>query len=467
VQNDQIEVLLKEYDALRAEINIANTQYRRTVGLSYLYLPALVTATGIFSSAAQNGSSSILAAMKSSSAQELWLCILSLAILMGFSLFANALDSLSMMLLMGTRCARIEQRINQELGGTFLEWDSRVLPRWFSASYIGKGLWIKPQVLLAAWTFLFVGATNAFLCVIAFIVAPHYSLIFSISVAVITLFNILQWLLTFVTGAAEMRRIINSPGDEPSRTIVSFELSSETTLAPTLREAWPIVLVSVVFGPLPLALCAILTNSFWPSSPHPFPFLKILSVALGDSLLLPVFNAYAFRLFRLYARRLSVGTSRLGFYVMGTIVAALGGQYWLHSAWASDQYTGFMDLTKGAISVAGWWHLIYAGLETTVVLTYLFIWITSIAVDGNSHRVAATGWRWFVAYCSLGIVDLVLHWRTAFVNLRFFEVLRIESPNLIKLLLALVILDLFRRAHRGLRSSSETSEQAPGAAART
>jgi hypothetical protein len=278
VQNDRIEVLLKEYDAKRTEINIANTQYRQTVGLSYLYLPALVTATGIFSSAAQSGSFPLLATVKSNMAQELWLAILTLATLMGFSLFASALDSLSMILLTATRCAQIEQRINQELNATLLEWDSRVIPLWFSGSYAGKGLWVKPQLLLAIWTFLFVGATNAFLCAIAFILAPHYSTFFSISVAVMTLFNLVQWLLMFVTGTGEMRRIVNAPVDEPqrpSRMIATFDISSEINLASTLREAWPVALISVVFGPLPLALCALLTNAFWPSSPHPFPFLKL------------------------------------------------------------------------------------------------------------------------------------------------------------------------------------------------
>ena len=449
MQNERVEVLLKEYDAKRTEINIANTQYRQTVGLSYLYLPAIVTATGIFSSAAQSGTFPLLAA-KLNSSQELWLCILSLTVLMGFSLFASALDSLSMILLMATRCAQIEQRINQELNGTFLEWDSRVIPCWFSGSYTGKGLWIKPQLLLAIWTFLFVGATNAFLCFIALIVAPDYSIVFSIFVTATTLFNIMQWRLTLTIGTAEMQRIINPPVDEQPPCISSFELSPENTLAITLREGWPIVIMSVAFGPLPLAVCALLTNSFWPSSPHPFPFLKYLSVVIGDSLLLPVFNAYAFRLFRLYAKRLSGRTLRLGFYAMGTTLVAVGGQYWLHSAWAADQYTSFMDLTRGEISLAGWWHLVYAGLETAVILTFLFVWVTSLAVDSESHRTARVGWGWFVAYCALGIGDLLLHWSTAFANLTFFEVLKIESPNLIKLFLAIVILDLFHRAHRSI-----------------
>jgi hypothetical protein len=135
--------------------------------------------------------------------------------------------------------------------------------------------------------------------------------------------------------------------------------------------------------------------------------------------------------------------------------------------WANDQYTGFMDLVIGEISLAGWWHLIYAGLETTIVLTYLFVWITSLAADGIAHGIAAAGWRWFIAYCSLGIADLLLHWRTAFAGLALSKVLLIESPNIIKLLLALAVLDLFRRVHRSLVISSSTSNGSATAGDRT
>ena len=122
MQNDRVEALLKEYDARRAEINIANTQYRQTVGLSYLYLPAIVTVTGLFSSVVQNNSSPVLSILRSANSQVIWLCVLSLSFLMGISLFAHALDSLSMILLMGIRCAQIEQDINRELGCVLLDW---------------------------------------------------------------------------------------------------------------------------------------------------------------------------------------------------------------------------------------------------------------------------------------------------------------------------------------------------------
>jgi hypothetical protein len=122
-----------------------------------------------------------------------------------------------------------------------------------------------------------------------------------------------------------------------------------------------------------------------------------------------------------------------------------------------------MDLTIGHLSLAGWWHMVYSGVETAVVLTFLFVWITSLSANADLHMIGRVGWKWFVAYCVLGIGDLLLHWRTAFAGLRFLEVVKIESPNIIKLFLAVVILDLFHRAHRGIFPPDKDSARASAA----
>ena len=448
MQNDQVEVLLKEYEARRAEINVANTQYRQTVGLSYLYLPAIVTATGLFSSVSQTGASPILSVLKSGNAQELWLTVLILATLMGFSLYANALDSLGMIFLQATRCARIEQHVNEKLGSPgLLNWDSSVVPSWFSGSYVGKGAWIKPNVLLAVWSFLFIAATNGFLCAISFVVTPSYGIAFSLCVLALTLFNLLQWLLTLTTGTAEMRRIVFADAPIAPSLIASFSLSSDVSLKASLREAWPIVVVSVLFGPLPLAIIAALTNSFWPSSPHPFSYVKFLSIVIGDTLFLPIFNGYAYRLFRNRATAASPASPSLTRYVVGTITLSLAAQYWIHCQWSLDQYTGFMDLVMGRISFGGWWHLVYAGFETATVLLYAFVWITALSVDEKLYAICRAGWRWFIWYCVIGIGDSILHRFTVFAALKWGDVLAIEWPNIVKLILALVLMDLFHRVH--------------------
>lgn len=460
MQNEKVEVLLKEYEARRAEINVANTQYRQTVGLSYLYLPALVTATGLFSSAVQGGTNPLFSASHSASSQQLWLFILSLAFLMGISLFAHALDSLSMMALLATRSAQIERLVNEELGSDLLVWDSRIIPRWYASSYAGKGIWIKPQFLLGSWTFLFVSATNAFLCVIMFNVAPLYAMVFSVCVAAITAFNILQWVLTLVVGSAEMERVVTEPNPTPSQESLEVHSASEASLAETLRQTWPIIVVSVLLGPIPMVICSVLTNSFWPSSPHPFPFLKIPSVAIGDSIMLPMFNAYAYRLFQLHESRVRSNFTKSGVMIAFVTAFALGVQYWVHTIWANDPYTGFMDLSRGTISFAGWWHLVYAGLETTVVITYLYIWARTVASHVEAHRMASKGWLWFIAYTSVGIADMFLHWHTTFAGMKFIDLLKIEASNPIKVLVAIGVLELFRRIHQSRLNFVSTASKA-------
>ena len=127
-----------------------------------------------------------------------------------------------------------------------------------------------------------------------FIVAAHYAVAFTICVAAITSFNFLQWALTLTTGAEEMRRIVSRFNDHASLTATLPPDRIGASVFKVLRLGWPIVFASVVLGPVPMITCALVTNSFWPSSPHPFSFLKIPSVAIGDTFILPIFNAYAF-----------------------------------------------------------------------------------------------------------------------------------------------------------------------------
>jgi hypothetical protein len=453
MQNDQVETLLKEYDARRAEINIANTQYRQTVGLSYLYLPAIVTATGIFSSP----TSSPLLGSSVKHPQLLWLFVLSLAFLMGVALFAHALDSLSMILLMGCRCAQIEQEINTRLGSAVLQWDSRIAPAWFSNSFSRKGFWIKPQVLLAFWMFLFISASHVFLCFMAYALTRDFATIFSIVVLIITMFNFMQWRATLSAGTAEMKRIIDD-NDEVTTKAVGMPRSPLPSLGHVLRGTWPLAVVSLLLGPVPMLIAALRTNSFWLSSPHPFPFLNIPTVFLGDSITLPLFNLYAFSLWRDSSDQFRRGKGFWTFVLLAMILA-LAGNFWIHRQWASDQYTGFMDLAVGHLSFAGWWHLLYSAIETTVVFIYLRLWAGAAVSTGRSE-FAREGWRLFVVYSAIGIADIFLHWQTVFRRMHILEVVKMDYMNLIKLLLAILVGAYFRwlSSRRTAHHDSELAE---------
>jgi hypothetical protein len=101
----------------------------------------------------------------------------------------------------------------------------------------------------------------------------------------------------------------------------------------------------------------------------------------------------------------------VSFKIYGILALAISFfiNYKLHIGWTKDQLTGFIDTKLNNLSPAGWYHMIFASLEMTVML--LLIWIFVIIVLEKNHKglniVKRLFWIFFL-YSSLAILDLLI-----------------------------------------------------------
>lgn len=205
------------------------------------------------------------------------------------------------------------------------------------------------------------------------------------------------------------------------------------------RTHW-VALLTVLLGIVPLALLSLDSNSFWPSSPHQFPFLLSIPVVVGDGLFIPVFNLYLYRLLR--ASPITVRDRRLPFLFVTVVGVLLSFPllYWIHDAWSKDPYTGFTDLYIGTLSVAGWWHVAFASLESSIVLVYIVTWVVLSRGNSIAFRIGLTGWKYFCGFVLLLIPDMILKLWTVYQGASFAAIAKTEWPIVPTLFLPFLIL---------------------------
>jgi hypothetical protein len=157
---------------------------------------------------------------------------------------------------------------------------------------------------------------------------------------------------------------------------------------------WGIAVLTIVLGVVPLGMMSYWTGAFWPSSTHEFPFMSNLSVVIGDGVLLPGFNQCL--LLGISGCRLRKRLTMRGWLILvGIAVMSTWAQYEIHQLWTRDQFTGFMDLELGRLSLAGWWHLVFSAVQTTLVVSFLTGLMSGelalVARKGTGYLVAAQG----------------------------------------------------------------------------
>jgi hypothetical protein len=223
-----------------------------------------------------------------------------------------------------------------------------------------------------------------------------------------------------------------------SNTLYTKKRLAKGVARPLLQKYW-VPIVTIFLGVFPLAVLSYLTNSFWIHSTYSRPFLRSISIVLGDSAFIPIFNYYFHRLLLInnnFVRRRKVLLFFVFLIILGINSCIV---YSIHKAWTADQYTGFMDLTIGKLSMAGWWHLCFASLQTSLIIFFLIIWFVFSKYNKAAFNIGLSGWRVLTVYFVFGIFDFLIKIQTASEKLSI-SYLQLGWPRIAGFLIAIIIL---------------------------
>lgn len=380
-----VDILLKEYDHRFQEILHHLERYDKQADYLNLFLTSIIGVGGLLFSDKMRG---YLTSSSTIKPQWIYASFLVFGGFLLFYLFSSIVNSLFMLYLNGGRIAAIEIEVNERFGECLLNWDSVAMPHFFRLKSVGKGLWIRPTVLAGLWIlliFLLVCGILGFLC-LEF--APELSLLYIPVITFLAVFHIHQWALLNSVGRSTITKFFTSKTEEVSN--ISLKLEHLACLLPVLSVT-VIVLYSLHIG------------AFSFNSKYDFPVLAIPSIYIGDLLILPILNYEIVRWFKeFYAPR------DVFLNVKSGLVAcmAFGFDAYTHYLWIHDPWSGFMDLSYGHLTLAGWVHFFFSNFEVWLVLLFLVLWTSS--ANTKAIQAGKNAGRVFVIFTVLGIADLLI-----------------------------------------------------------
>jgi len=222
MNKDKIDILMEEYKARTTEIVNENQRYHQQTNFTYIYFSAIIGIITVLSSS--NNLRHLLVRLNVSvgSLDLFYFVLLSLAAMIGFYLFASTIDALRTLYLHSLRRATIENLLNAEVGQKLLIWDSDIIfPHLFFNKIIcnKKGIccWVKPNILVAFWIFIFFITTNLMLCFLCSLIVKRYLLFYSFAVGVCTLFSIHQWFALRYIGFPQMKEEVETKSEIASK----------------------------------------------------------------------------------------------------------------------------------------------------------------------------------------------------------------------------------------------------------
>lgn len=151
-------------------------------------------------------------------------------------------------------------------------------------------------------------------------------------------------------------------------------------------------------------------NAFWSNSKVDIPFIFIFTMSIGDFILLPIIN---YKLANIAHNVLSI--EKLKNY-SGLFLKWLGGGLLVsiilnsitHYAWAVDQYTDFMGLIPGELTLGGWWHYWFSIFEMLVMIIFPLLWHISIKEKNlEAIKSCKNAWRFVFAFSTLMIANFI------------------------------------------------------------
>jgi hypothetical protein len=138
-------------------------------------------------------------------------------------------------------------------------------------------------------------------------------------------------------------------------------------------------------------------------------------------------------------------------YVGISLVLSFVINYFQHMAWASDKYTGWIDLENNKLSFGGWYHMSFASLQMTIMLILPWMF-TVILKEKNIKGLNYSGklfWIFFLYSCCAPFDALVkLRWVEGISNINTWIAEQIPAMKVFYTgLLLLVIYYLLKRKY--------------------
>jgi hypothetical protein len=352
----KLEALYKEYGTRTQEIEFHSGRYHRITGYVQTYLAALsslgtyiyLTESEIFEKAA-----------KSTTALFHFEIITVLAFLTVFLFFLQSamMDALYMLMINGNRVGVIEKKINETIETSAMEWENKVIPFALTDQWWVANGSVRPQLFVFVSTFILFVFAIGVLCFFASKYAFTYLGYYSVPTVLFGTFFLWQWVQLSMVGSVYLKNSIFH--------LFDLENLKEWDTDPIRYLIAPLT-VFLGFGVF--AMLSLQTDTFFPTKEHPFGFLAIPSIFMGDLLILPFLNRAIYDVWHIY--RKSGYFFGFKFYglvgAVGVVSFSLMG--FIHYVWTQDVYTGFMDKELGILSGAGWWHFIFSSVELTAII---------------------------------------------------------------------------------------------------
>ena len=424
-QNTQqvIEILMREWDQRRTEIVSTLERYAKQEQILTLYLTIVALVTlALLTVDVETGKIYIagkglleLPPKVREHFAGLVIIVLSGGVTLAFYFISGLMEVLNWVQALSARSAAIEAEINARIGSRLLTWDTFIVPALTSGSFLSDGPFLSSSILQGCWAIAIFSANIALLSFVCYVVVREWFWFWAPTVWVLVIYHVLSWVWMVTARRNDTYDLVSSlatfganrtPDERKSR--LKRSLQKLTALIAS-RGGWVAGGATFFLGFAPFAAFSLSTRSFWPRAHVSLPLTLVPSVIIGDSVLLPLFNCQIYPL----VRRVLNGTSRstklkLLFTGIVCLTACSPIIVYEHQVWSRDQYTGFIKLAPGHLSLAGVWHIVFASFETALAM-----WFCLISVmwakdrDRLPRRQLMRAWTVFLCYAFLSVFDLL------------------------------------------------------------
>jgi hypothetical protein len=407
------ELLLKDYDHRRQELSSLVDRYVRQGEVVTGYLTVLAT-LAVSLIAPPAGILGLIASRVNSS----YFCgtVLSLGVAIAYFLISNLMEILNLIQIQAARSAAVEKKLNGLAGEELLVFDSEIIPFVYGAKKWRHGWSINPPILIGVWASAILTIAMTLLVLLSLARMPGlFTSLYAICVVLFLVFHAQQWWSLVTVRRAFVYDYIFTASGVSSPPTPTASQGARVNL--TAKRLLPIIaaFITILLGGFPFLLFSLNTNSFWPHSSVNFPLTRVPSVLIGDTVLLPIFNAMAVDVLfnSRYRRVLDCVRKWVKAVVVVTVLAfssIISG--YLHYRWVHDQYTGFVNPQRGSISAGGLWHYFFSTGQMSIII--LFLGVSALIawqrIEGARSAVLRV-WIVFLAYAALSLGDFAMKQR--------------------------------------------------------
>lgn len=397
MKNEQLDVLITEYNNSSAEYLEVLSEYRKQINLLNYYITVF---TGViivlFYTLKENDSIRTLPI----SNEYIFALTLTFSIALLYYIYTNAIDIVYNLYLVEAKRAVLEQRINGIIGDPdLLNWDHKVV-RHFNEGLVYRLGWLNPSILTGVAGGIIVIVITVIHCVLAYLLIPtlDFKNYFTIVVWLISSFLLHQFVILHMSGKKYIFDYVYS--ENPIRFRRTKAMFSVVYFA----------IATFILGPFAFIIWSLRENAFWNNGGVDLPFLVVWPLSIGDVFLLPVINYMIANLglnvleVAGIRRNTKLLTGSLIWIAILSIVASSVSHY----AWATDRYTDFVAIVPGKMTVGGWWHWGFSIIQTFVFGVFFVLWRIAVVEKANKAMAYASKVWWLtVAFLSLMIVNTI------------------------------------------------------------